>query len=104
MTQPSLLDRRRFLLGVAPAVTIAAVGVGACSRTAGHADPPTYSPTYFSAAEWAFVKAAVGRLIPAEGTGPGGLQAGVPEVIGRQMELPYGHGAYFHKKGPLRSD
>jgi gluconate 2-dehydrogenase gamma chain len=104
MKQPPLLDRRRFLLGAAPAATIAALGVSACSNNNGHADPPTYSPTYFSAAEWAFINAAVGRLIPAEESGPGGVQAGVPEFIDRQMELPYGHGAYFYMKGPFRSD
>jgi gluconate 2-dehydrogenase gamma chain len=104
MGQPSLLDRRRFLLGAAPAVTIAALGVGACSKSIEHADRSTYSPTYFSATEWAFVIAAVSRLIPDEGAGPGGLQAGVPEFIDRQMELPYGHGAYFYMKGPFLPD
>jgi hypothetical protein len=42
-----------------------------------------------------------GRLILAEGAGPGGVEAGVPEFIDRQMELPYGHGAYFYMKGPF---
>jgi cytochrome o ubiquinol oxidase subunit 1 len=41
MKQPSLLDRRRFLLGAAPAVTIAALGVSACSSTA--SPPPAYN-------------------------------------------------------------
>jgi gluconate 2-dehydrogenase gamma chain len=104
MGQPSLLDRRRFLLGAAPAVTIAALGVGACSKSNEREDRSTYSPTYFSATEWAFVIAAVSRLIPDEGAGPGGLQAGVPEFIDRQMELPYGHGAYFYMKGPFLLD
>jgi hypothetical protein len=27
-----------------------------------------------------------------------GVDAGVPEFIDRQMELPYGHGAYFYMK------
>ena len=104
MGRPSLLDRRRFLLAAAPGVTIAALGVGACSKSNKHADPSTYSPSYFSAAEWAFINAAVERLIPAEGAGPGGVQAGVPEFIDRQMELPYGFGAYFYMKGPFRPD
>jgi gluconate 2-dehydrogenase gamma chain len=51
-----------------------------------------------------FINAAVCRLIPAEGAGPGGVHAGVPEFIDRQMELPYGHGAYFYMKGPFRPD
>jgi gluconate 2-dehydrogenase gamma chain len=29
------------------------------------------------------------------------VDAGVPEFIDRQMELPYGHGAYFYMKGPF---
>src|SRR2546430_2299043 len=71
MGQHPLLDRRRFLLGAAPGVTIAALDVGACSRSNDHVHPSTYTPTYFRAAEWAFINAAVGRLIPAEGAGPG---------------------------------
>jgi gluconate 2-dehydrogenase gamma chain len=50
------------------------------------------------------VLAAVSRLIPAEGAGPGGIEAGVPEFIDRQMELPYGHGAYFYLKGPFHPE
>jgi gluconate 2-dehydrogenase gamma chain len=49
----------------------------------------------------AFINTAVARLIPAEGAGPGTLEAGVPEFIDRQMELPYGHGAYLYLKGPF---
>ena len=48
--------------------------------------------------------AAVSRLIPAEGPGPGGIEAGVPEFIDRQMELPYGHGSFFYLKGPFHPD
>ena len=48
--------------------------------------------------------AAVSRLIPAEGPGPGAIEAGVPEFIDRQMELPYGHGSYFYMKGPFHPD
>jgi hypothetical protein len=29
------------------------------------------------------------------------VDAGVPEFIDRQMELPYGHSAYFYLKGPF---
>ena len=78
-----MLDRRRFLLGAAPGVTIAALDVGACSRSNDHVHPSTYTPTYFRAAEWAFINGAVGRLIPAEGAGPGGVQAAaaIPAAI-----------------------
>jgi gluconate 2-dehydrogenase gamma chain len=50
------------------------------------------------------VLAAVSRLIPGEGAGPGAIEAGVPEFIDRQMELPYGHGAYFYLRGPFHPE
>jgi gluconate 2-dehydrogenase gamma chain len=50
------------------------------------------------------VQAAVARLIPAEDAGPGAIEAGVPEFIDRQMELPYGHGAWFYLMGPFHPD
>jgi len=102
MGNSSLLDRRRFLLlGVMPAATIATLGIPACSDNRRTSDSSSYAPTYFNTAEWTFINAAVGRLIPSDGAGPGGVDAGVPEFIDRQMELPYGHGAYFYLKGPF---
>ena len=100
MSNSSLLDRRRFLLGVVPAATLGTLGIPACSNNV-QTTSSNYAPTYFNTAEWAFINAAVGRLIPSEGAGPGGVDAGVPEFIDRQMELPYGHGAYFYLKGPF---
>jgi gluconate 2-dehydrogenase gamma chain len=100
MSNSSLLDRRRFLLGVVPAATLGTLGISACSNNV-LTTSSNYAPTYFNTAEWAFINAAVGRLIPSEGAGPGGVEAGVPEFIDRQMELPYGHGAYFYLKGPF---
>jgi gluconate 2-dehydrogenase gamma chain len=97
------MDRRKFLLGAGPAMGLASLVSAGCepsSGTQGH----TYVPTYFRAAEWDFVLAAVSRLIPAEGAGPGGIEAGVPEFIDRQMELPYGHGAFFYLMGPFHPE
>jgi gluconate 2-dehydrogenase gamma chain len=105
MSDSSLLDRRRFLfLGVVPAVTLGTLGLPACSNNDRPSASSNYAPTYFNSGEWAFINAAVGRLIPSEGAGPGGVDAGVPEFIDRQMELPYGHGAYFYLKGPFLDD
>lgn len=96
------MDRRKFLLGAAP-VGLASLVPAGCARSI--ATPgPSYTPTYFRPSEWEFVVAAVGRLIPAEGPGPGGVEAGVPEFIDRQMELPYGHGSYFYMQGPFHPD
>jgi gluconate 2-dehydrogenase gamma chain len=101
MGNSSLLGRRQFLLGVVPAATLGTVGLPGCSNSGPTSTSASFAPTYFNAAEWAFINAAVARLIPSDGTGPGGVDAGVPEFIDRQMELPYGHGAYFYLKGPF---
>ena len=101
MANSSLFDRRQFLLGVVPAATLGTLGVAGCSNNGPTPTSSSHAPTYFNSAEWAFINAAVGRLIPSDGAGPGGVDAGVPEFIDRQMELPYGHGAYFYMKGPF---
>jgi gluconate 2-dehydrogenase gamma chain len=96
------VDRRKFLLGAAPAVGLATLVAAGCEQSSRTQGP--YAPTFFRPIEWDFVLAAVSRLIPAEGAGPGGIEAGVPEFIDRQMELPYGHGAFFYLKGPFHPE
>jgi gluconate 2-dehydrogenase gamma chain len=105
--------RRRFLrqvLAIVPAATLttgAAVTQTACSNDTA---PPSadagksYEPTYFTAAEWTFIQAAVDRLIPADDLGPGAIAAGVPEFIDRQMETPFGHGKLWYMQGPFHTD
>ncbi|WP_310634218.1 gluconate 2-dehydrogenase subunit 3 family protein [Paraburkholderia sp.] len=61
-----------------------------------------YKPRFFDAREWAFLQAAVDRLIPADAEGPGALDAGVPEFIDRQMDTPYAHGALWYMQGPFQ--
>ena len=102
--------RREFLrktLTLIPVVTIASTGLGgaAMMTTPAVAAPEpeqrsatsanAYEPTWFTAQEWAFVNAAVARLIPADEQGPGALEAGVPEYIDRQMNTPYATGALW---------
>ncbi|KVG39255.1 gluconate 2-dehydrogenase [Burkholderia ubonensis] len=79
----------------------AATTAGARAASADAAQAP-YKPTFFDAREWAFVQAAVDRLIPADAEGPGALEAGVPEFIDRQMETPYAHGALWYMQGPFQ--
>ena len=99
MEEPVKSPRRRaFMLGVAPAVGIATLGLPARATPEPRA---AYSPTFFTPAEWEFVNAVVARLIPNEPAGSGGVEAGVPEFIDRQLEMPYGHGAFFYMKGPF---
>lgn len=93
------LRRRDFLRGAAGVALISAL---APARTQARA--AAYTPAYFTSAEWAFVHAAVDRLIPADGNGPGGVEAGVPVFLDRQMQLPYGHGAYWYMQGPFHPE
>jgi gluconate 2-dehydrogenase gamma chain len=59
----------------------AATTDGAIAKTA--TTPAANVPTFFNPVEWRFINAAVGRLIPSDGPGPGGLETGVPEFIDR---------------------
>jgi gluconate 2-dehydrogenase gamma chain len=99
MTLKSTIDRRSLLFAAASV----AAGTMVSSCTPGSAQKATerYHPTYFTDKEWEFINAAVGRLIPSGGQGPGGVEAGVPEFIDRQLELPYGHGAHSYMHGPF---
>jgi gluconate 2-dehydrogenase gamma chain len=106
MKETPTINRRDLLLGASPTATLLILGAATTDSTTAQAatSPANYVPTYFNAVEWSFITAAVDRLIPSEGPGPGGLGTGVPEFIDRQMELPYGHGAYFYLQGPFRPD
>ncbi|KVP70015.1 gluconate 2-dehydrogenase [Burkholderia ubonensis] len=84
-----------------PSSAAATTAGGARAASADAAQAP-YKPTFFDAREWAFIQAAVDRLIPADAEGPGALEAGVPEFIDRQMETPYAHGALWYMQGPFR--
>ncbi|WP_430391698.1 gluconate 2-dehydrogenase subunit 3 family protein [Dyella sp. 20L07] len=106
--KPSSPSRRDFLrqsMVAVPAVTL--LGTSALAASQGDAAPAattTYAPRYFTAPEWEFLQAAVDRLIPANEDGPGGLEAGVPEFIDRQMDAAYGHGGYWYMQGPFVPD
>jgi gluconate 2-dehydrogenase gamma chain len=92
------LRRRDFLRGAAGIALVSALASPRIEAAAAHV------PGFFTAAEWAFVNAAVDRLIPADGNGPGGVEAGVPVFLDRQMQLPYGYGAYWYMHGPFHPE
>jgi gluconate 2-dehydrogenase gamma chain len=96
--------RRHFLLtaaAAAPSFVLAGEGLMA---PAWAQSQPDYAPTYFTGKEWDFLKAAAARLIPADDTGPGALEAGVPEFIDRQMDTEYGHGGLWYLEGPYNTN
>ncbi|HBT8171012.1 TPA: gluconate 2-dehydrogenase subunit 3 family protein, partial [Klebsiella pneumoniae] len=61
-------------------------------------------PQFFNDREWAFINAAVARLIPADELGPGAKEAGVPEFIDRQLNTPYATGSIWYMQGPFNPD
>jgi gluconate 2-dehydrogenase gamma chain len=104
MTEKPSIGRRMFLLKAAAPVAGAAL-LATARQASSEAPPPrqAYKPSYFTADEWAFLSAAVDRLIPADEFGPGGGDAGIPEFIDRQLEMPYGHAAFAYMQGPFQS-
>jgi gluconate 2-dehydrogenase gamma chain len=96
--------RRQFLGSLSGTAVAAVLPIASAPLTLAQASESAYQPTYLTGPEWSFLNAAVLRLIPAEEDGPDGVSAGVPEFIDRQLELPYGHGAYSYMQGPYLPD
>jgi len=113
------LLRRRLLVGSAVVgiggVTVAAVRDGELGAPPqaiqgsvpwqqGTADaPPGVSGSafvFFAPLEIAFIDAAVGRLIPQDPAGPGGVEAGVTFFLDRQLAGKFGQGDHFYLGGP----
>ncbi|ELT9605322.1 gluconate 2-dehydrogenase subunit 3 family protein [Raoultella planticola] len=113
-------SRRDFLvksMTLIPTVVIGSGSVGAVAAAAtaqaaesapaaGSASATTgeWKPQFFNEREWAFINAAVARLIPADELGPGAREAGVPEFIDRQMNTPYATGSIWYMQGPFNPD
>jgi gluconate 2-dehydrogenase gamma chain len=96
-------SRRKFLLSsliALPAIGVAIKGLSAAD--AAEMVAPSldgYKPTFFSAAEWAFIMAASDRLIPASGRGPGALETNVPVFVDQQLASDLGNEIYL--QGPF---
>ena len=110
----SASSRRNFLKASAALAPLGLVDRAASQETSpkddlassapgrGQTTTADYAPGYFTPAEWAFVRAAVDRIIPKDEHGPGALEQGVPEYIDRQMQTPYADGALWYMQGPFR--
>ncbi|MCP1574967.1 gluconate 2-dehydrogenase gamma chain [Herbaspirillum rubrisubalbicans] len=101
-------NRRRFLRGALTAAPAAALAVSTGSLTASAQSPSAqsnasaaYQPSFFNQDEYALLSALADTLIPADDTGPGALEAGVPEFIDAQMNTPYGRGQLWYMQGPF---
>ena len=58
--------------------------------------------SYFTPLEFAFIGAAVSRLIPTDELGPGAKEAGVPFFIDQQIAGPFGRAETWYMQGPWK--
>ena len=79
----------------------AGAGTAAAGAGAPEGKPDAYTPTFFNAAEWAFLGAAVDRLIPHDEHGPGAVESGVLEFLDRHMQTPFASGEVWYMQGPF---
>jgi gluconate 2-dehydrogenase gamma chain len=93
------ISRRSFfrMAGAAAAATALETHGAPRARHGGTARP---AYTFFSPEEATFIEAAVERLIPADETGPGALEAGVPNFLDKQLGGAWGAGERLYRSGP----
>jgi gluconate 2-dehydrogenase gamma chain len=96
------ISRRAFfrVAGAAVATTATEVQAATSGKQTTKAAPQAY--TFFNADEARFIEAAVERLIPADETGPGALQAGVPNYLDKQLGGAWGAGERLYRAGPWK--
>jgi gluconate 2-dehydrogenase gamma chain len=99
--------RRRFLKSSVGALGAAAVPTAVVQTPASAAEPHAHPGNakagnymFLSAAEVAFIDAAVARLIPADELGPGAKEAGVTYFIDQQLFGGWGTMAKMYRQGP----
>ena len=92
-------DRRRFLKSVG-ALGAATIPAAAGAQHAAHGAAKGEKYMFLSAAEVAFLDAAVARLIPADNLGPGAKEAGVTYFIDQQLFGGWGAMAKMYRQGP----
>jgi gluconate 2-dehydrogenase gamma chain len=82
----------------------AAAAMRTAATAAPHAASSSESQTYLflNGEEAAFIEAAVARLIPADNEWPGGVEAGVPNYIDKQLAGAWGAGERLYRSGPWR--
>jgi len=89
---------------VAPAAAITLEGApptGASPPTTALASPEEKAVyLFFNNAEARFIEAACERLIPADESGPGALDAGVPNYLDKQLGGAWGAGERLYRSGP----
>jgi gluconate 2-dehydrogenase gamma chain len=92
--------RRRLLQAAAGAAVALPAGGAAAQQAPQRPAQPAKAYVFFNPAEAVFIEAALARLIPKDETGPGAIEAGVPEYIDRQLAGAWGAGERLYRAGP----
>lgn len=97
-------SRRQFLKSAGAAALVAGAELPAAAAAAAKAAKPAAKPAYlfFNAPEARFIEAAVARLIPSDETGPGAIEAGVPNYLDQQLGGAWGAGERLYRSGPWK--
>jgi gluconate 2-dehydrogenase gamma chain len=95
------ISRRSFLKGVG--VVAASTVVAGCERSPQSTENQRSTYLFFNADDADFVEAAVARLIPADESGPGALEAHVPAYIDQQLAGAWGAGERLYRSGPWQA-
>jgi gluconate 2-dehydrogenase gamma chain len=95
------ISRRAFLKGFG--ATAAAPFVPGCERSQQSSAGQRQPYLFFNADEADFIQAAVARLIPADESGPGALEAAVPAYIDQQLAGAWGAGERLYRSGPWQA-
>ena len=97
---------RRAVLGGITALSASAAYSAALAQGIGDLQALPHTADgylFFTDAEAAAVEAMVDRLIPVGGTGPGALEAGVPNFLDRALRAAYGLGEGLYLEGPFQA-
>ncbi|MEO7057350.1 MAG: gluconate 2-dehydrogenase subunit 3 family protein [Caldimonas sp.] len=98
--------QRRQVLALVVALSGVGSGLVACHSSTAPAERGSsgrrgkVTLAFFTAAEAAFVDAAIARLIPADDLGAGAVEAGVTVFIDRQLAGPFGRAVDWYMQGP----
>ena len=95
------MTRRRFLTAGTALSTISVLPAETGASDSEPVPLEHYQPSYLTRPEWAFVMAAVARLIPSDASGPGAIEARVPVYIDRQLAGDFGNGTALYLQGPF---
>jgi gluconate 2-dehydrogenase gamma chain len=102
MSEPRLLVSRRNFLATSAAASALVAGAPQAA-TAQIAPTGWQGYAFLTAPEVTTLTAIVDRLIPADATGPGGVEAGVVTFMDRQLAGRFGAAAEWYMQGPWAS-